>query len=47
MGQKVAGTCYIKVDGTQLTIIGGGEAPLMNVKRETVFPGYYKEIDKT
>lgn len=46
MGQKVAGTCYIKVDGTQLTIIGGGEAPLTNVKRDTVVPGYYKEVDK-
>ncbi|MCK0543865.1 phage tail tube protein [Pseudomonas syringae pv. aptata] len=46
MGQKVAGTCYIKVDGTQLTISGGGEAPLMNIKRETVVPGYYKETEK-
>ncbi|WP_323115433.1 phage tail tube protein [Pseudomonas guariconensis] len=43
MGQRVAGTCYIKVDGAQLTIIGGLEAPLMNVKRETVTPGFYKE----
>ncbi|GFM89567.1 phage tail protein [Pseudomonas cichorii] len=46
MAQKVAGTCYIKVDGTQLTITGGGEAPLMNIKRETVVPGYFKEVDK-
>ncbi|WP_122424413.1 phage tail tube protein [Pseudomonas viridiflava] len=46
MAQKVAGTCYIKVDGTQLTISGGGEAPLMNVKRDTVVPGYFKEVDK-
>ncbi|AHF69777.1 MULTISPECIES: phage tail tube protein [Pseudomonas] len=46
MGQKVAGTCYIKVDGTQLTISGGVEAPLMNIKRETVLPGYFKETDK-
>ena len=43
MGQRVAGTCYIKVDGAQLTITGGLEAPLMNVKRETVTPGFYKE----
>lgn len=43
MGQKVAGTAYVKVDGTQLTITGGAEAPLMEVKRETVYPGFYKE----
>lgn len=43
MGQRVAGTCYAKVDGAQLTITGGCEAPLMDVKRETVTPGYYKE----
>lgn len=43
MGQLVAGTTYVKVDGTQLTITGGAEAPLMDVKRETIFPGYYKE----
>lgn len=43
MGQKVAGTTYVKVDGTQLTITGGAEAPLMEVKRETVYPGFYKE----
>lgn len=43
MGQKVAGTAYVKVDGAQLTITGGAEAPLMDVKRETVYPGYYKE----
>lgn len=45
MGQRVAGTCYIKVDGAQLTITGGGEAPLMEVKRETVAPGFFKEED--
>jgi hypothetical protein len=45
MGQKVAGTAYVKVDGAQLTITGGAEAPLMNVKRETVYPGYFKEED--
>lgn len=43
MGQLVAGTTYVKVDGVQLTITGSAEAPLMAVKRETVFPGYYKE----
>ena len=43
MSQKVAGTAYVKVDGTQLTITGGAEAPLMEVKRETVYPGFYKE----
>jgi hypothetical protein len=43
MGQNVAGTAYVKVDGSQLTITGGAEAPLMEVKRETVYPGYFKE----
>lgn len=45
MGQKVAGTAYFKVDGAQLVIDGGVEAPLSNVKRETIVPGYYKEED--
>ncbi|WP_421547822.1 phage tail tube protein [Pseudomonas sp. QD4] len=45
MGQLVAGTAYVKVDGAQLTITGGAEAPLMQVKRETVAPGFYKEED--
>ena len=45
MGQLIAGTCYVKVDGAQLTINGGCEAPLMAVKRETVVPGFYKETD--
>jgi hypothetical protein len=43
MGQKVAGTCYVKVDGAQLTITGGAEAPLSDKKRETLAPGLYKE----
>ena len=43
MGQKIAGTAYVKVDGVQLTISGGMEAPLMDKKRETVYPGFYKE----
>ncbi|WP_263264040.1 phage tail tube protein [Pseudomonas sp. RIT-PI-S] len=46
MGQKVAGTCYVKVDGTQLTLKGGAEAPLMDKTRETVVPGFFKEEDK-
>lgn len=45
MGQKVAGTCYIKVDGTQLVITGGVEVPLNKVKRETIVKGYFKEED--
>lgn len=43
MGQKVAGTVYVKVDGEQLTITGGAEAPLMDVKRETVWPGFSRK----
>lgn len=43
MGQRIAGTAYVKVDGMQLTISGGAEAPLMDRKRETVYPGFYKE----
>lgn len=46
MGQKVAGTCYVKVDGDQLVITGGVEAPLSMVKRETIVPGYFKEEDR-
>jgi hypothetical protein len=45
MGQKVAGTCYIKVDGDQLVITGGVEVPISKVKRETIVKGYYKEED--
>lgn len=45
MGKKVAGTVYVKVDGVQLTVTGGVECPLMDVKRETVAPGFYKEED--
>ncbi|MDF0730563.1 phage tail tube protein [Pseudomonas entomophila] len=46
MGQKIAGTCYVKVDGAQLTIKGGCEAPLMEVNRSTLVPGYYKEEER-
>ena len=45
MGQKVAGTCFIKVDGDQLVITGGVECPLADVKRETITRGYFKEED--
>ncbi|MDD0972437.1 phage tail tube protein [Pseudomonas fontis] len=46
MGQKIAGTCYVKVDGAQLTIKGGCEAALMEVKRTTLVPGYFKEEER-
>lgn len=36
MAKRVAGICYIKVDGQQLEVSGGLEAPLSDVKRETV-----------
>ena len=36
MGQRIAGTCYIKTDGTQLEVKGGIEIPFSNVSRETV-----------
>lgn len=45
MGQKVAGTSFVKVDGAQLTLQGGHEVPLSDKKRETVVPGFYKEED--
>lgn len=47
MGQKVAGTCYIKVDGEQLVITGAVEVPMSRVKRETVVVGYFKENEVT
>jgi hypothetical protein len=47
MGQAVAGTCYIKVDGSQLVVTGGVEAPLSKVKRESIRPGFFKEEDVT
>jgi len=46
MGQKVAGTCYIKADGQQLVITGGVEAPLAKVKRETIVKALPYKIDK-
>lgn len=45
MGQKVAGTCYVKVDGVQLVLSGAVEAPLNSVTRETIVKGYFKEED--
>jgi len=35
MGQKMAGTCYIKVNGAQLSVEGSVEIPLSTVNRET------------
>lgn len=46
MGKKVAGTCYVKTDGTQLTITGGVEAPLTDTTRESVVPGFYTETER-
>lgn len=47
MGKRVAGICYIKVDGEQLEVAGGVECPILDVKRETVMgvngPAGYKE----
>lgn len=45
MGQKVAGTVYIKADGFSFDVQGGFEAPLMKVKRESIRPGMIKEED--
>lgn len=36
MGQRLAGTCYVKVDGAQLEVKGGLECPVNNKKREPV-----------
>jgi hypothetical protein len=36
MGKKIAGTCYIKVDGIQFEVEGSVEFPLIHTKRETV-----------
>ena len=48
MAKRVAGICYIKVDGEQLSVEGGVECPLMDVKRETVMAldsaAGYKEV---
>jgi hypothetical protein len=36
MGKRIAGVCYVKVDGTQLEVKGGLECPLNARKREPV-----------
>ena len=39
MSKKVAGTCYVKIDGTQLTLNGGirnGAAPVTKRRRLSV-----------
>lgn len=46
MGQKVAGTVYIKADGEQFDVQGAFEAPLMKYKRESIRPGMIKEEDQ-
>lgn len=44
---RVAGTCYVKIDGDQLEVSGGLEVPSTSVTRETVMGingvGGYKE----
>lgn len=36
MGKKLAGTCFIKVNGQQLELQGNCEFPLSSVQRETM-----------
>ena len=47
MAQRIAGICYVKVDGAQLEISGDIEIPLTEFKREAVMglsgPAGYKE----
>ena len=47
MAQRIAGICYVKVDGAQLEISGDIEIPLLPVKRDAVMgvngPAGYKE----
>lgn len=47
MGKRIAGTCFVKVDGEQLEVKGSLEIPLMNKTRETVMsttgPAGFKE----
>lgn len=47
MANRVAGVCFVKVDGSQLEVKGSMEAPLMETKREGVLsssgPAGYKE----
>lgn len=48
MAKRVAGICYIKVDGEQLEVSGGVECPIVDLKRETVMglsgPAGLKEV---
>ncbi|MGO3892461.1 MAG: phage tail tube protein [Paenalcaligenes sp.] len=43
MGQRIAGTVYVKVDGVQLTTTGAFSLPIGDVTRETLEPGYFSE----
>lgn len=47
MGRKIAGSCYIKVDGEQLDVKGSVECPITETVRETKMglngPSGYKE----
>lgn len=36
MGLRLAGTCYVKVDGVQLEVKGALECPINSLKREPV-----------
>lgn len=51
MGKRVAGTCYIKVDGDQLEVSGGLECPITDTTKETVKgvnrPAGFKETNRT
>lgn len=44
---KVAGTCYVNVDGTQLVVTGAVTVPMTDVIRETIKPGYFSENERT
>ena len=47
MAQRIAGICFVKVDGAQFEIAGDIEIPLIEFKREAVMgltgPAGYKE----
>jgi hypothetical protein len=48
MGQRVAGTCYVKADGVQFEVSGSWEVPINLTTKETVMglagPAGYKEM---
>lgn len=48
MGQKVAGTVYVKANGRQLVVTGGAECPIGDSVRETIdgAPGHFSEKDR-